>query len=426
MAPMNRVLAVTTLACAALIGFAPLVGGPQAQPGGYVETPDGGASDAFTEPSDAGFAEPSDGEMSDGGKKVGAKAPPRDFEPVLREILGDPAQATLTAPARYRVRLETTKGPILVDVFRAWAPRGADRFYNLVRAGFYTDTAFFRVIKGFMAQTGIHADPIINKVWDSVPIQDDPAVQSNRAGTISFATAGENTRTTQFFINAANNANLDGLGFSPVGRVTPESMRVVKRLFSGYGDAPPRGEGPTQEQIGAKGNPYLRKKFEKLDYVREATVLLSNTGGTKAKTATPQKLHAGYGRFKWGTSVKIVKKALKTLSVDAESKDANFEVMAHQVRYEAGLAKVKSGGRQAIRMYDRKWNPTRRVEAYVHWVNLNSLRSRVELRFFDDGLYEVLIRVLYEEAESAKADRLVARTIVGEEQPATGPLLDRV
>lgn len=184
----------------------------------------------------------------------------------------DPARATEKAPERFRVRFETTKGDFVVEVTRAWAPRGADRFYNLVRAGFYDDVAFFRTISGFMVQFGIHGDPRVSAAWRAARIPDDPVKQSNARGTVTFAMAGPDTRTTQLFINFKDNAFLDSQGFPPFGRVV-EGMSVVDSLYSGYGEGAPRGMGPDQGRAQQEGNAYFRSSFPKLDYVRTARLV---------------------------------------------------------------------------------------------------------------------------------------------------------
>ncbi|MFK7991140.1 MAG: peptidylprolyl isomerase [Sandaracinaceae bacterium] len=183
------------------------------------------------------------------------------------------AGADPQAPATFTVRLNTTKGAILVDVTRAWSPHGADRFHRLVTDGFYTDVAFFRVIDGFMAQGGIHGDPNIARQWQNRRIPDDPVVQSNRRGFLSFAMAGPGSRTTQFFINLVDNQRLDGMGFAPFARVQPASLSVVDQLHSGYGEGAPRGRGPAQGRMQAQGNTYLRSDFPNLDYIRTAEIM---------------------------------------------------------------------------------------------------------------------------------------------------------
>jgi peptidyl-prolyl cis-trans isomerase A (cyclophilin A) len=186
--------------------------------------------------------------------------------------LKNPAALTEKAPDVYKARLETTKGPIVITVHRAWAPLGADRSYNLVKNGFYDETRFFRVIDGFMAQIGMHGDPGVQRAWTSARLQDDPVKESNKRGYVTFAHAGPNSRTTQFFINFKDNGeSLDKQGFPPIGQVTT-GMDVVDKLYSGYGEGAPRGQGPSQGNIAAQGNVYLSKDFPKLDYVKKATI----------------------------------------------------------------------------------------------------------------------------------------------------------
>jgi peptidyl-prolyl cis-trans isomerase A (cyclophilin A) len=185
--------------------------------------------------------------------------------------LANPAALTERAPATYKVRFETNKGPFVLEINRDWAPNGADRFYNLVKNGFYDNVRFFRVISGFMVQFGIHGNPQIAAQWREARINDDPVKQSNRRGTITFATAGPNTRTSQVFINFGDNARLDGSGFAPFGRVIV-GMDVVDRLYAEYGEGAPSGRGPDQGRIQREGNAYLEKDFPRLDFVRKATI----------------------------------------------------------------------------------------------------------------------------------------------------------
>lgn len=173
------------------------------------------------------------------------------------------------APETYKVRFETTKGVFTLEVTRAWAPLGADRFYNLVKSGFYDGARFFRVLPGFVVQFGIPGDPALARQWRSANIADDPVKQSNTPGSITFATAGPGTRTTQVFINLANNAGLDGQGFAPFGRIV-EGMDVVGQLYSGYGEGAPHGRGPDQGRVQSEGNAYLERSFPKLDYIKKA------------------------------------------------------------------------------------------------------------------------------------------------------------
>ena len=185
--------------------------------------------------------------------------------------LMNPAAANEQAPASYKARFETSKGVFVVQVTRAQAPQGADRFYNLVKNGFYDNVRFFRVLPGFMAQFGINGDPAVMARWRAARIKDDPVAQSNKRGTVTFATAGPDTRTTQVFINFDDNSNLDRMGFAPFGRIV-EGMAVVDKLNAEYGDGAPRGDGPDQSRLQMEGNAYLVKDFPRLDFIRKATI----------------------------------------------------------------------------------------------------------------------------------------------------------
>ena len=185
--------------------------------------------------------------------------------PASNAALMHPASLTAQAPASFKVKLTTTKGDIIIQVTRSWAPKGADRFYNLVKNGFFTDAAFFRYVSGFIVQFGIPADPKVAAAWRSANITDDPVTQPNSPGTLVFATAGPNTRTTQLFINLADNTrSLSPQGFAPFGKVT-QGMDVVAKLYSGYGETPDQG------QIQAQGKAYLDKSFPKMDSIKSAT-----------------------------------------------------------------------------------------------------------------------------------------------------------
>lgn len=175
------------------------------------------------------------------------------------------------APTVFKVNLDTTKGPVVIEVHRDWAPLGADRFHELVKSGYYDGARFFRVLPGFMAQFGIAADPQVTAKWKNENLQDDPVKQSNLKGMVTFATAGPNTRTTQMFINTADNVNLDGMGFAPIGKVIA-GLDVVQNFYSGYGEGAPQGRGPYQGQLELLGNPYLEKNFPQLDFIRKATI----------------------------------------------------------------------------------------------------------------------------------------------------------
>jgi len=155
---------------------------------------------------------------------------------------------------------------------REWAPKGVDRFYNLVKVGFFQDIACFRVLKDFVVQFGIHGDPEISKSWKAAKIMDDPVVESNKKGTITFATAGKDTRTSQLFINLRDNLQLDKSGFTPFGKVI-SGLEVVESFYSDYGEGAPMGKGPSQEMMQREGNKYLKDKFPKLDYVKSAKLL---------------------------------------------------------------------------------------------------------------------------------------------------------
>ncbi len=186
----------------------------------------------------------------------------------------DPSKLTAKAPEVFSARFETSKGPFVIEVHRAWSPHGADRFYNLVSNGYYDDVRFFRVVSGFMAQFGIHGNPAVNKAWQPSTIDDDSVVESNKRGMVSFAMRGPGTRTTQLFINYVDtNARLDSMGFSPFGKVT-EGMEVVEALYSGYGEGAPSGAGPAQNRLQAEGNTYLKSDFPQLDFIKTARIVV--------------------------------------------------------------------------------------------------------------------------------------------------------
>lgn len=185
--------------------------------------------------------------------------------------LMDPGRFTETAPETYRVRMETSEGAIVILVHRTWAPNGADRFYNLTKNGYYDDTRFYRVIPDFMAQFGLNKDPFVNAAWRATAIPDDPVVQSNTRGRVTFAMGGPNTRTTQAFINFKDNAYLDESGFAPFGEVV-EGMDVVDKIYSGYGDTQPKGKGPDYAQAFNQGTPYLDANFPQLTKILNTTV----------------------------------------------------------------------------------------------------------------------------------------------------------
>ncbi len=201
-----------------------------------------------------------------GGADTAETGDPRLRDPLLR-----PERFTETAPERFRVRLETSAGDVVIDVRRAWAPLGADRFYNLVKGGFYDDTRVYRVVAGFMAQFGLNDNPYVNQVWKSEYLVDDPVVETNARGRVAFAKGGVHTRTTEVFISFKDNAALDANGFAPFGQVI-EGMDAVDAFHAAYGDGPPRGDGPYQAMASARGNEYLDADFPELTKIVRATI----------------------------------------------------------------------------------------------------------------------------------------------------------
>jgi peptidyl-prolyl cis-trans isomerase A (cyclophilin A) len=206
------------------------------------------------------------------GLALAASAPMASAQAAGKAALKNPAALKEQAPEKFKASFETSAGTFVIEVTRESAPKGADRFYNLVKNGFFDNCRFFRVLSGFMAQFGINGDPAIQAVWREARIADDPVKDSNKRGTITFATAGANTRTTQVFINFADNSSLDKQGFSPFGKVVT-GMDVVDKLYAAYGEGAPGGKGPSQGQIQSQGNAYLEKEFPKLDYVKSAKIV---------------------------------------------------------------------------------------------------------------------------------------------------------
>ncbi len=190
----------------------------------------------------------------------------------VRKSLMVPANFKEVAPDTYNVKFDTSVGEFVVKVTRAWAPHGADRFYNLVKHGFYDEARFFRAVPNFMVQFGLHANPAITRVWQPARIPADKVTQSNKKGFITFAMgASPDTRTTQVFINFRNNTNLDGLGFAPFGEVVT-GIEVVDKIYTGYGEGAPKGSGPPQARVANEGNAYLIKSFPKMDFIKTATI----------------------------------------------------------------------------------------------------------------------------------------------------------
>ena len=218
-------------------------------------------------------------------KKTFTATAPQSTAASKSASLLNPASLKLQAPAVFDAKIVTTKGDFVVEVTRAWAPRGADRFYNLVTYHFFDGAAFFRVIQGFVVQFGISPRPDVSRAWENAKIADDPVTQSNKRGMLTYATAGANTRTTQVFINLGDNSsNLDGQGFSPFGKVI-SGMEVVDKLYAEYGDAPPDGHGPDQNRIQGEGKAYLEKAFPLLDTITTAAIVPA----AASKPAAPAK-----------------------------------------------------------------------------------------------------------------------------------------
>ena len=193
----------------------------------------------------------------DESRKAEAPAAPAKKEPV---------------PDVFHVKLDTSKGLVDIEVHRDWAPAGADHFYQLAKSGFYDGARFFRVVRGFVVQFGINGEPQTNALWASGMLPDDPVKQHNVKGSVTYAKPGPNARTTQLFINLADNrGSLDRQGFAPIGRVV-EGMAVVESLYGFYGDMPPSGQGPDPNQIQQLGNDYLDTHFPRLDYIKKASV----------------------------------------------------------------------------------------------------------------------------------------------------------
>jgi peptidyl-prolyl cis-trans isomerase A (cyclophilin A) len=188
-----------------------------------------------------------------------------------KPALMNPADLKERAPDAFKASFDTSAGAFVIEVHRDWSPNGADRFYNLARRGYFDGLRFFRVIPGFMAQFGISGDPSISNVWRDARIPDDPVRQGNKRGAITFATAGPGTRTTQLFINLADNDFLDKQGFSPFGQVVT-GMDNVQKIYGGYGEGAPRGKGPDQGRVQLEGNKYLESDFPRLDYIKTITI----------------------------------------------------------------------------------------------------------------------------------------------------------
>ena len=183
-----------------------------------------------------------------------------------------PSLAHERAPDEFRVKFETTQGPVLIKVVRGWAPNGVDRLFNLIKIGYLEDIAFYRAVEGFVVQFGISGNPEINQVWADARVKDDPVKESNKRGYLTFAMAGPKSRTTQLFINLRDNSDLDAQGFAPIGKVI-DGMEAIDLLYTGYGEMAPRGKGPRPQVFNRRGNDYLKKLFPDLDYIETANIL---------------------------------------------------------------------------------------------------------------------------------------------------------
>ena len=267
-----------TLFCLVIVLFGACGGTETADvPEETVDVPEEEVLDTVKEPVDEPAdveAPPAEVEKAEPPEAAPAEPPPPKPAKKVKVHPGllDPSQAKERAPDTFRVNFETTKGRVVIEVNRSWSPKGADRFYNLVRVGFFEEIAFFRVVEGFVAQFGISGDPKVSAKWKEANILDEPTKASNLTGYITYAMGGPNTRTTQFFINLADNTFLDNRGFPPFGKVV-EGMSVVSSLYSGYGDGYPRGRGPDQGLITDQGNAYLKKEFPKFDYIKSASIV---------------------------------------------------------------------------------------------------------------------------------------------------------
>lgn len=191
-----------------------------------------------------------------------------------KEALKNPAALKEKAPDVFEAKFETSQGDFIIETHRDWSPNGVDRFYNLVKNGFFDGVRFFRVVPNFVVQFGIHGDPALATKWLESNIEDDKVVESNKRGFITYAKSSRpNSRSTQLFINLQDNVRLDSMGFSPFGKVT-KGMDVVDKLYKGYGEQLTQLQG----EIAQKGNAYLEKEWPKLDYIKKATLVKKDTG----------------------------------------------------------------------------------------------------------------------------------------------------
>lgn len=212
----------------------------------------------------------------EGSRGCGGEPPANDL-PADHPLL-DPGSTALRVvpPDSFDVRLQTTKGDVVIRVFRDWAPLGAYRVFNLARNGFYDGSYFYRVLPGFVAQFGMSGRPAVDQLWHEQTMPDDPRLRPNAPGTVAFAKSGADSRSTQLFINYRANEGLDAEGFAPIGRVV-DGMGVVYTLYSGYGETQPQGAGPSFGCILSHGNQYLSRRYPALDRIERATVIEPDT-----------------------------------------------------------------------------------------------------------------------------------------------------
>jgi len=261
----------TTMIALAAVLTVPVVSAAQsgtaapAQPKKPATTTAQPAKPATTPPAKSGTAQPKKPATTPATKApAGTAAAP--MSAAAKAKLKNPAALKDVAPAEFSATFDTSAGPFVVLVHRSWAPKGADRFYNMVKYGFLDNVRFFRVLPNFMVQFGINGDPTIQAPWRDANLADDPVTQSNKRGRITFATAGPNSRTTQVFINFRDNTGLDGQGFAPFGEVV-SGMEAVDKINAEY------RENPDQGLIQSRGNAYLTQQFPRLDYVKKAAIV---------------------------------------------------------------------------------------------------------------------------------------------------------
>jgi peptidyl-prolyl cis-trans isomerase A (cyclophilin A) len=215
-----------------------------------------------------------------GADKPKAKGP---FPESTHAAMKDPSLAKEQAPEKFTVKFDTTAGEFNVECTREWAPNGVDRFYSLVKIGFFDDVSLFRAVKGFVVQFGIHGNPEVSAKWRDAQLPKDEVKGTNSRGMLTYAMAGSpDTRTTQLFFNLNDNARLDGMGFSPICKVNDDGMSVVDKIYMGYGERPSKAQGTIQTQ----GNKYLRETYPELDYIKTVRLVGDDTAGAGSASAS--------------------------------------------------------------------------------------------------------------------------------------------